>query len=259
MNTVAIIQARMGSSRLPGKVLRDVCGKPMLAHIVERVSSSRGINRVVVATSDKSADRAIQAFCAEKQFDCFRGDEQDVLDRFYQAAKYFNAERVVRITADCPLADPMIIGNLINYFANGEYDHVGVATGAGALFLDGGRYPDGYDAECMSTTALDRAWREATEQTDREHVTPYLWRQPEKFNLAMLKSEIDYSSLRLTVDTEEDFQLVQKIYQDLYRPDRHFLLDDVVRWLESHSDKLNINQQHIGHEGYEVLWQPTAA
>lgn len=259
MNTVAIIQARMGSSRLPGKVMRDICGKPMLVHIVERVSAAHGVDRVVVATSDQPADRAIQDFCTETEFDCFIGNEQDVLDRFYQAAKYFDAARIVRITADCPLVDPMIIGDLIDYFTSGEYDHVGVATGAGALFLDGGRFPDGYDAECMSLSALERAWREATEKTDREHVTPYLWRQPEKFQLAMLKSTVDYSSLRLTVDNEQDFQLVEKIYQDLYRSNQHFLLADVVNWLESHSESLNINRQHIGNEGYEALWQPTAA
>jgi spore coat polysaccharide biosynthesis protein SpsF (cytidylyltransferase family) len=259
MNTVAIIQALMGSSRLPGKVLRDASGKPMLAHIINRVSAAHGVDRVVVATSDQPGGQAIRAFCSAREFDCLSGSENDVLDRFYRAAKQFDADRIIRITADCPLVDPMIVGSLIDCFATGDYDHVGVATGAGAIFLDSGRFPDGYDAECMSLSALERAWIEATEQTDREHVTPYLWRQPEEFKLGGLKSAVDYSSSRLTLDNEEDFQLIQKIYQDLYCRDRHFLLNDVVNWPASHSEALTINCKHIGKEGYEALWQPATA
>jgi spore coat polysaccharide biosynthesis protein SpsF len=259
MRTVAIIQARMGSTRLPGKVLRTVAGEPMLAHIVERVNAAVGIDQVVVATSDRSVDESIRSFCNSRQIDCFAGDEQDVLNRFYQAAILHGAERVVRITADCPLADPELISNLIQYFDTGDYDYVGVATGAGAIFLDGGRYPDGYDAECMRISALEKAWCEATAPTDREHVTPYIWRQPELFKLETLKSPVDYSTLRLTVDNEDDFRFIEKIYQDLYRYDRHFLLADVISWLEKHPDMAEMNSHHVGQEGYASLWQPAAA
>ena len=259
MKTVAIIQARMGSSRLPGKVLRTVAGEPMLAHIVERVRAAAGVDQVVVATSDRAVDESIRTFCKSRAIDCFAGDEQDVLDRFYRAAVMHGAERVIRITADCPLADPELISELIRYFEAGQFDHVGVATGAGALFLEGGRYPDGYDAECMRMSALEKAWREATAPTDREHVTPYLWRQPKLFRLDTLKSPVDYSSLRLTVDNEDDFRLIGQIYQDLYRRDRHFLLADVIGWLEQHPDLAAMNSHHVGQEGYAALWQPSAA
>ncbi len=259
MKTVAIIQARMGSSRLPGKVLRPLAGKPMLAHIVERVRAAHGVDQVVIATSDRTVDESIRSFCETNDIECFAGDEQNVLDRFYRAATQYGADRVIRITADCPLADPELIAELIRYFAAGDYDHVGVATGAGAIFLDGGRFPDGYDAECMHIAALEKAWQEATAPTDREHVTPYLWRQPKLFRLGTLKSAVDYSSLRLTVDNEDDFRLIEKIYQDLYRPDRHFLLADVIHWLTAHSKLAAMNSAHVGQEGYEALWQPAAA
>jgi spore coat polysaccharide biosynthesis protein SpsF len=259
MTTVAIIQARMGSSRLPGKVLRPLLGKPMLAHIVDRVRAACGIDKVIVATSDKRIDQTIVDFCVNEQIDCYAGDEIDVLDRFYHAAAAQQAERVLRITADCPLADPGLIAQLIEFFAAGELDYAAVATGAGAVFMNGGRYPDGYDAECMRMSALKRAWEESSMATDREHVTPYLWRQPEVFTQAKLESEQDYSSLRLTVDNEEDFELIRKIYEALYSTERHFLLADVIRFLGEHPDTLLLNQQHIGHEGYEALWQRSAA
>jgi len=259
MNTVAIIQARMGSSRLPGKVLRPLLGKPMLAHIVDRVRAARGIDKVVVATSDKMIDQAIVDFCANGQIDCFAGDEMDVLDRFYRAAAAHQADRVLRITADCPLADPGLIAQLIAFFAAGELEYAAVATGAGAMFMNGGRYPDGYDVECMRMSALKRAWEESSMATDREHVTPYLWRQPAVFVQAKLESDHDYSALRLTVDNEEDFELIHKIYEALYRAEQHFVLADVIRFFSEHPDASLLNQQHIGHEDYEALWQPSAA
>jgi spore coat polysaccharide biosynthesis protein SpsF len=259
MKTVAIIQARMGSSRLPGKVLRTISGKPMLEHILERVRAVKEIDQVIVATSNQPIDKSIQSFCEKNQIDYFAGNEHNVLDRFYHAAIQYSADNVLRITADCPLVDPAIITSLIHEFTTDDYDYFSVATGASAIFLDGGRFPDGYDAEYMRMPALAKAWREATALTDREHVTPYLWRQPELFKLGKLKSAIDYSALRLTVDNEDDFRLIDLIYQDLYRPDQHFLLADVIRWLEDHPDLAATNRQHIGQEGYEALWQPVAA
>lgn len=256
MNAVIIIQARMGSSRMPGKVLRLLAGRPMLAHIVERVAQANGVGKVVVATSDQPADKQIIEFCEASGIACFAGNELDVLDRFYQAALAFGADPVVRITADCPLADPLVIADLLALFESGNYDHVGVATGAGALFANGGRFPDGLDAECMRFAALERAWKEARVATDREHVTPYIWRQPAEFKLAQLKSKEDYSTLRLTVDNEQDFDVIEQIYKALYSSLRPFLLADVLAFLESHPDIAGINRQFVGQEGYAELWQP---
>ncbi len=255
MRPVAIIQARMGSKRLPGKVLKPILGKPMLYYIVERLHKVPGIAEVVVATSHALADQAILNFCWEHNFATYEGSETDVLDRFYRAAVVFAADPVVRITADCPFVDPKLVQDLLNLYMNGDYDHVGVATGAGAMFLDRGRFPDGMDAECFSFGALERAWREATYPLDREHVTPYIWRNKQLFRCVNLTSEQDYSHLRWTVDWEADFQLVSEIYGALYRDDKPFLMDDILEYLTSHPELVAMNQDLVGKEKYIETWK----
>lgn len=252
---LAIVQARMGSTRLPGKVLRPLAGRPMLAQIVRRVRACPSIARVVVATSDRPGDDEIRRLSAAEGIECFSGSEVDVLDRFYQAASAFAGDPVVRITGDCPLVDPGLLERLIALFAGGGYDHVGVATGAGAALLDDGRYPDGLDAECFRFSALERAWREATSAPDREHVTPYIWRHPDLFACGRLTSPIDYSALRWTVDNEADFALVADIYRALDGPERIFLMDDVLRYLADHPQAAAVNAEFIGREGYLDVWQ----
>jgi spore coat polysaccharide biosynthesis protein SpsF len=254
MLPVSIIQARMGSTRLPGKVLRPILGRPMLWHIVRRLRWVQGLAKIVVATSDREGDEPIRTFCREEEITCFAGSENDVLDRFYQAALRCGGNPLIRITGDCPFADPELIGQLMSLFTSGAYDHIGVATGAGAIFLDGGRFPDGLDAECFSFAALERAWREATEKTDREHVTPYIWRNKHIFRCGHLKSEKDYSSLRWTVDNEADFELVSKIYAALYRADRPFLIADILTYFTEHPELSDLNQAFIGQEGYAQIW-----
>jgi len=256
LNPIAIIQARLGSTRLPGKVLRDIVGRPMLWHIVQRVRSVKGVEDVVVATSDTPQDEPIRQFCAEHGIGVFAGSENDVLDRFYRAAKFFAGDPVIRITADCPLTDPEVIHQLLDLYAAGEFDHVGVATGAGAAFLDGGRFPDGLDAECFSYAALERAWREAAETSDREHVTPYIWRVAGRFRLGILKSREDYSALRWTVDNEADFQLISHIYNALFDETRPFLMQDVLNYLGKNPQLVESNSEFIGREGYKEVWRP---
>src|SRR5438034_3327579 len=224
----AIVQARMGSTRLPGKVLRTLAGRPMLARIVDRLRACPAIAKVVVATSDRDGDEPIRQLCAAQQIDCFAGSEHDVLDRFYRAAVMFQGDPLIRITADCPLVDPRLLVKLIALFQEGEYDYVGVATGAGALFLGQGRYPDGLDAECFTLAALERAWREATSPQDREHVTPYIWRHKELFRCGQLMSPVDCSRLRWTVDNEADFELIARIYEALDGEDGAFGMEDVL-------------------------------
>ena len=258
MRTIAIIQARMGSTRLPGKVLRLVLGQPMLGHIVHRVAAARGVDLVVVATSELPGDDPIRAYCAIAGIACFAGNERDVLDRFYQCATTHHADLIVRITADCPLADPTLIEAIIAYRAEGGYDHAGIATGAGAARLDGGRYPDGLDAECFRMEVLAQAWREAVAPSDREHVTPFLWRQPERFKLGQLKSPIDYSHLRWTVDNEVDFNLIVALYTALHRENRIFTMHEVLDHLAAHPELQEVNRTLIGHEGYAQLWEPAA-
>jgi spore coat polysaccharide biosynthesis protein SpsF len=253
--TTAIVQARMGSTRLPGKVLRPLNGRPMLSRIVERVRACPAIARVVVATSDRESDAPIRALCADEAIDCVAGSEQDVLDRFYRAAAAFGGDPLIRITADCPLVDPSLVGRLVALYDGGGYDHVGVATGAGALFLGQGRYPDGLDAECFSFAALERAWRDATSPQDREHVTPFIWRQKQLFRCGQLTSPIDYSRLRWTVDNEADMALITRIYAALDRPDRVFGMDDVLGYLSEHPEVAAGNDAFVGAEGYLDIWQ----
>src|SRR5215470_15506655 len=163
---VAIIQARMGSTRLPGKVLLDIAGQPMLGRVISRVCRAKTIEQIVVATSTAAADDAVSAFCAERGIVCFRGSETDVLDRYYQAARLVQAKTIVRITADCPLLDPEVIDLTVSRFLEGGWDYISNVNPP--------TFPDGLDTEVFSFAALERAWREATSVTHREHVTPYL-------------------------------------------------------------------------------------
>jgi spore coat polysaccharide biosynthesis protein SpsF (cytidylyltransferase family) len=255
MPVTAIIQARMGSTRLPGKVLRPLAGRPMLSRIVERVRASAAVSTVVVATSDREGDEPIRRACADEGVDCFAGSEQDVLDRFYRAATQFGGDPLIRITADCPLVDPALLTELVGRFSSGDYDHVGIATGAGAIFLGGGRYPDGLDAECFSAAALERAWREATSIQDREHVTPFIWRRKDLFRTGQVLSAVDYSQLRWTVDNEADFEVITRIYDALYRPNRVFHVEDVLHFLAAHPELAAANEAFVGKEGYLDVWQ----
>jgi spore coat polysaccharide biosynthesis protein SpsF (cytidylyltransferase family) len=252
----AMIQARMGSTRLPGKVLKALAGRPMLWHIVQRVGAVRGVGNVVVLTSERLEDQPIRDFCENEGISVFGGSERDVLDRFYQAAIRYGSDPVIRITGDCPLVDPELIERVILLFASGEWDHVSVATGAGALYLNEGRFPDGLDAECFSFASLARAWREATAASDREHVTPFIWRTPGRFRCRLVHADQDFSHLRWTVDHEEDFRMITSVYEALYREGRHFVFREVIELLESRPDLAFINRARIGGEGYAAVWHP---
>jgi spore coat polysaccharide biosynthesis protein SpsF len=256
MFPVAIVQARMSSTRLPGKVLKPLVGRPMLWHIVDRLRRAPGISSVGVATSDKDEDEPIRVFCQRERIPFFAGDEQDVLDRFYRAAIAFQADPVLRITADCPFVDPELVGALLAMYQAGEYDHVGVATGSVAFQHAGPRYPDGLDAECIRLAALTRAHDEAHERTDREHVTPYLYRVPGRFRNGLLPAKEDHGRLRWTVDHPADFAVVEKVYQALWNGDRPFLMNDILSFFAAKPELRAINEQFVGQEGYQTLWNP---
>lgn len=253
---VAIIQARLGSSRLPGKVLKPILDKPVLWHIVNRLKNVKKIDEIVIATSDQANDNQIAEFCTYENIKCFRGSEDDVLDRFYKAATFFNATTLIRITGDCPLIDPDLISQLIDYFFDNNFDYCGIATGAGvAKDSFEGRYPDGLDAEIFTIQTLTIAWQKAQGPLHKEHVTPFIWKQPDKFKLGTLKSEDkDYSDLRWTLDNEEDYHLIQWIYEKLFPSNPSFNMYDVLRLLSEHPEKLEENRHFIGKEGYEKFW-----
>ena len=248
---VAIVQARMSSTRLPGKSMADVCGHPMLWHVVSRVRRAKLVEKVVVATSGAIADDAIASFCDSEGVPCFRGDENDVLDRFYQAAKFYRADALVRITADCPLTDPAVIDKVVACFQEGNYDYVTNAIRY--------TYPDGLDTEVFSFLALERAWREAREPADREHVTAYFMNG--EFRTANVESEVpvEPGSYRWTVDYPSDLEFVRKIYTE-FDVDGHFGLQDVFNLLRERPHLATTQTATISNEGYyRSLYQQAAA
>jgi spore coat polysaccharide biosynthesis protein SpsF len=253
MKTLAIVQARLGSSRFPGKVLQPILGRPMLWYIVDRLRHVPSVASIVVAVPDGPKDAPLRQFCQENGIQSFSGNEFDVLDRFYRAAKEYGGDPILRITADCPLVDPALIQELIEIYQRGNYDHIGVATGAGADHLQEGRFPDGLDCECFSFAALERSWREATDVRDREHVTRYMWHNPHLFRCNNLMAKRPYPKFRLTVDHLDDFLLVTKIYESLYSPDRPFLLDDVMNFLNKNPQLLEINRRVAEISNYRAV------
>jgi len=239
----AIIQARMSSSRLPGKVLRQISGQPMLAHVVERAKRAHLVDQVLVATTTGSDDNAIERFCAERGYPCYRGSLPDVLDRYYQAARQSQAGTIVRITADCPLLDPAVVDLTIQAFQGGftPQQTGGYDFAANRLPPPWTRsLPIGLDVEVCSFAALERAWHEAHERFHREHVMPYLYEDvslfpvqnsqvdlpyhlahgvsPRGFRVIQLHHTPDQGSLRWTVDTPADLELVQQIFEHLMAP-----------------------------------------
>ena len=239
---VAIVQARMGSTRLPGKVLKMVCNKPLLWHIVSRLHHSKKIDRLVVATSTNQLDNDVDAFCREQDILCFRGSEEDVLDRYYNAGKRYAAQAVVRITADCPMIDPTVLDEIVEAYQQTGCDYVSNTLTR--------TYPDGLDVEVFSFKALEKAWQEARLASEREHVTPYIWKNQDRFKIHHVKGKMDQSSQRWTVDEPEDLEFVRRIYCHLYRPGQIFLMRDVLELLERKPKLRQINQRFISNEGY---------
>ncbi|HLK37719.1 MAG TPA: glycosyltransferase family protein [Polyangiaceae bacterium] len=205
--TIAIIQARVGSSRLPSKVLADIGGRTMLDRVVARVRRARRIDEVVVATTSQPADDAVAEECERIRAPTFRGSEQDVLDRYYKAAAAFEAGSVVRITSDCPLIDPGVVDQVVAEFVMSGSDYASNSLVAS--------YPRGLDTEVMTMSALSTAWSLATQPYERVHVTPYLYQHPARFRLRNVAYEEDLSTHRWTVDTPDDLALVRRIYERL--------------------------------------------
>jgi glutamate-1-semialdehyde aminotransferase/spore coat polysaccharide biosynthesis protein SpsF (cytidylyltransferase family) len=231
----------MGSSRLPGKTIADVAGRPLLLHVVERVQRARRVDKVVVATTDQAADDPIATLCQQGGIQYFRGCEDDVLDRFYRTAQASTADVVVRITADCPLIDPAVIDKVVTRFQLGDCDYV-----SNTLRYT---YPDGLDTEAFSFAALERAWREAKKPSEREHVTPYL--RTEKFRVANVESESPtrLGNYRWTVDHFADLEFVRRIYE-AFSGKKHFGYQDIFQLLRERPELATIQADTITNEGY---------
>jgi spore coat polysaccharide biosynthesis protein SpsF len=230
----AILQARTSSTRLPGKVLKPILGCSMLSLQIERIQRSKKIDKLIVATSNERSDNDIGNLCINIQIPCFRGSLDDVLDRFYQTAMQYKLEHVVRLTGDCPLIDPEIIDDVIEFYLKGGYDY---ATNSMVPYT----FPDGLDVEVFRFTVLEKAWHEALLSSHREHVTPFIRQHPELFKVGHYKNEVDLSHLRWTVDEPEDFEFISQIYKELYPQNPTFITEDILELINRKPSLLEIN------------------
>ena len=238
---VAILQARMGSSRLPGKVMKEILGKPMLALQLERIARCKNIDKLVVATSSQHADDSIAVLCKNLGVPCFRGSLNDVLDRYYRAAEYYAAKHVVRLTGDCPLCEPAVIDKTIDIHLAERRDYTSNFHPA--------CFPDGLDIEVFKFEALEAAWQGAKLPSHREHVTAYIYQNAGVFNLGSYTQTPDMSNLRWTVDEAEDFEFVTHIYKALYPDNHEFTCDDILNYCNANPDIVQLNAQYMRNEG----------
>ena len=235
--TIAIIQARMGSTRLPGKVMKDLFGKTVLAHDIERVKQANTVDEIIIATTVSVNDDKIAEEALKYGTKLFRGSEKDVLSRYYFAATENNADIVVRITSDCPLIDPKVIDDMVAFFKESNYD---IVTNAGND-LTQRTYPRGLDTEIFFTyAALQEAHNKAKEMYQREHVTPYIYENAK--HIFYYKNDVDYSSHRWTLDTEEDWQLIQKLYKSLYNGKHNFYMAEILAVMDQNPEFFEINK-----------------
>ena len=233
-----IIQARMGSTRLPGKVLMQLCGKSVICHVVSRVRASEMVDEIIVATTTTSKDDALLPEIGKCGAKVSRGSEDDVLARYYDTARKFRADVIVRVTADCPLYDPKVLGEMLKKFFSFR------SEGKRPDYLSNVQkrtFPRGLDTEIFSFDALEKAHMNAIKKHDREHVTPYIYNHPEKFSLAGYQNPVDLSNHRWTLDTQEDWQLIETIYKNLYNEKGIFSTSEVLTFLEKNPDLVKIN------------------
>jgi spore coat polysaccharide biosynthesis protein SpsF len=243
MRIVAIVQAHMGSTRLPGKVLLDLAGRTMLARVVRRAQRTRLIDEVTVACSTEPSDDAIVTECATLGIRVHRGSDSDVLDRYHGATEAFRPDAVVRITSDCPLIEPEVSDKVIARFLESGADYTSNTIDRS--------YPRGLDTEICRRACLDRAWAEAKESYQRVHVTPYLYQHPELFKTVQVRGETDLNELRWTVDTREDFEFISRIYSHFGGED-DFSWRDVLGLLKSKPELEEINR-HIRQKALRDL------
>lgn len=241
---VVIIQARVDSKRLPRKVLSDIKGKPMLWHIINRIKKMKH-DHIVVATTTRNIDDEIVRIAKKSGVKVFRGKTNDVLDRFFRAALRFKATVIVRITADCPLIDPYESEKVVSKFFTGKYDYVS---------NDSKTYPNGLDTECFSFDALKKAWNEAKLKSEREHVTPYIWKNSSKFKIGIVhnNTKTALNHLKWSVDHPDDLDFVRQIYSRLYINLRIFVMKDVLNLLKKEPKLAKINTKHKQNEGYLI-------
>ncbi|MBU0686375.1 MAG: glycosyltransferase family protein [Candidatus Margulisbacteria bacterium] len=238
----ALIQARIGSTRLPRKILLDLEGKTVLARVIERVKASKHIDEVIIATTINKEDLTIVALCAGLGIRVFCGSENDVLDRFYQAARLFNIDHIVRVTSDCPLVDPKIIDKVISLHLSEQSDYTTNTLKE--------TYPDGQDVEIFTFEALKKAWLQATLASEREHLTSYIRKNPEIFKHKNLENKENLHKKRWTLDEPEDFEFIKTIYEGLYYQNPLFGMNEILELVNANPAIEKINHHITRNEGY---------
>jgi spore coat polysaccharide biosynthesis protein SpsF len=241
MNVVAVIQARMNSRRLPNKVLLPLSGRTVLEHIYNRLKYCKTLNEIVVATSSADLDQSIVKLCQQINIKYYKGNLEDVLDRFYQVATLYKADVIVRITGDCPVIDPNIVDEVVNYYLNDDYDFCSLS----------GDFPDGLDCQVFKFQALKKSWKEAKLPSDREHVGSYIEKTcPKLFKIGSFKKFKDLAHHRWTLDEPKDYAFLKEIFSRLYNKDKFFCTADILKLLEKEPDLFEINREIKRNEGY---------
>ncbi len=243
MKVVVIIQARMGSTRLPGKMMMQIDSVPIIEYVVRAVKNAKRVHEVWLATTSNTEDNVLAVWAEEKRVLTYRGSGTNVLDRYYQTAKLSHADVIVRITGDCPLADPAVIDEIVGEYLNGNFDYV--------CNTQPPTFPDGLDVEVFSFMVLEKAWKEAELSSEQEHVTPYLWKHPELFRIKNIVHDPDWSSYRLTLDTAEDLHLIEKVIHECKKRGDDYRMNTVIDVLTLHPEWLTINSKHERNEGYQ--------
>lgn len=246
-NIVIVVQARLGSTRLPRKVLMPLSGKPLIIRMLERISFSGISDSIVVAVTDQTDDDELVEVCESEGYPIFRGSTNDLLDRHYQAGLKYNAEAVVKIPSDCPLIDPKIITKVIACYAlnSKKYDYVSN--------LHPATYPDGNDVEIMSMKALENAWKNSNKDFEREHTTPYIWENPDMFKIGNVEWETGQNfsmSHRWTIDYLEDYHFIKEVYDTLYERNPRFDINDILEYERNHPEVKALNSKYNGVNWY---------
>jgi len=237
-NISCIIQARMGSSRLPGKILLNGYNKPFLFHLIERIKKSKKINNIIVATTKNKLDDIIYNLCKKNKIEVYRGNEKNVLSRYFKCAKKYKISTIIRITSDCPLIDYQMIDKMIGNYENSNYDFYGNTHPPS--------FPDGYDIEIFSYESLKRSYYNSKDLFQKEHVTPYIWDNPDKFKIGNYNINKNYyNNFRLTLDFIEDFYVISHIYNSIYPKNKFFKFSDVINFLKKNKNILKINKKYI--------------
>lgn len=236
-----IIQARMGSTRLPGKVMKKLNEQfTVLDFVLKQIQNSKLIDKIIIATTTLSEDDIIVNFCKERKIDYFRGDSQNVLDRYYKCAKKFSLSTIVRITSDAPLIDPIIVDQVIKKFESMTFDYV--------CNTQPRTFPQGTETEIFSFSALEKIWHKAKLPSELEHVTPYFYTHPQEFRILNIENSENLSNFRWCIDKENDLELIRIIVKNIKKSP--ILMADILKFFKEEPKFLNLNKDHIINEGY---------